>query len=136
MSVLADGYSVIVQYRTLEMMYPGGEAGYRASCPIETYCCDGRIARVGFRTYWGMWRHVLRLIVRRFRAFDGTGRPHLVMLGATPEPLESCGWLGCETGPDGHRIAWLRGTEGLPLATPGVMGRVPTRSRSNAAVRG
>ena len=118
MSVLADKYSVIVQCRTLEMMYPGGEAGYRASFPCETYCCDGRITRVGFPTYWGMLFHALRLIFRRFRAVGAKGKPHLVMLGDAPEPMEPCSWLGCETGPDGHRTAWLRGTEGLPLAMP------------------
>lgn len=66
----------------------------------------------------GTGRPALRLILTRFKAIDESEGPHLVMLGSPTDLVEPCNWLECEFDPEGHRVARLRGAEGLPLAAP------------------
>lgn len=51
MSVLVEGYSVIIQAQEIEAKWPGGWKQFEKDVPNKTLCLDGRLVRVGFMVY-------------------------------------------------------------------------------------
>ena len=50
MAVLIEGISVVLRVETVRSRYPGGWERFRADCPNNTFCSDGKLIRVGFMT--------------------------------------------------------------------------------------
>jgi len=118
MSVLADALSVVIRCRTLEAKYPGGEAAYREHFPGEFYCSDGQVARAKFYCVEEMFPFVERLTLWGLSLEPDWAPADIALIDGEGGIRNACDWLEFGMHEDGFPIAWLRGEEPVPLATP------------------
>lgn len=118
MSVLAEGFSVIVRRSTIASGFPGGLVAYERLVPNKTFCADQHLTRVGFLDWPEVSRFLeqLHAVGLSHHYVDGRVDIGLVqqdqgIAGLTP-------WLEWGRDEAGHSIAWLSGTEVGRLAVP------------------
>jgi len=118
MSVLAEGFSVIVRRSTIENDVPGGIETYGQLIPNRTFCADQYLTRVGFLD----WEEANKFLAR-LRAFGLTHHnvdegPDVGVLHQDEGFLGVVPWLEWHRDQTGLSIAWLTGTQPGELATP------------------
>jgi hypothetical protein len=118
MSVLAEGFSVIVRRSTIDGDFPGGMAAYRRLVPTKTFCADQHLTRVGFLD-WPTANEFLASL----RAFGLTHQnvdegPDVGVLHQDDGQLAVAFWLEWGRDEAGRSIAWLYGTDAGQLAVP------------------
>ena len=118
MSVLAEGFSIIVRRSTIDSDFPGGIAAYRRLVPNKTFCADQHLTRVGFLD-WPTANEFLASL----RAFGLTHQnvdegPDVGVLHQDDGQLAVAFWLEWGRDEAGRSIAWLYGTDAGQLAVP------------------
>ncbi len=94
MAIVISAYSVVVQVRTLEAFWPGGEAAYRAAAPNRTYRCDGQLAAVAFMAPLDAAAWVERALdPHGFRHAHAGRAIDLVVVDQMTGPLIPCNWI-------------------------------------------
>lgn len=117
MSVVCQCFSVIVPNEVIEQKFPGGVAGYEASCPNQTYCSDGLLTRVGFMAPEDFKFYVLELSKHDIRAIDSYEGTDVIVIDQFKGPVWRCGWIRFAVEENLAR-AWMAGTEPGELAKP------------------
>jgi hypothetical protein len=115
MSVLVDGFSVVVRNATLAAYHPGGLAGFRDDSPNATFCADEHVSRIGFTMPADAQEFVARL-TRKWPAGRYAADAPALVDGhqLTQQPGD---WLGL--GRWGNvPLAWLAGTRRGDLHAP------------------
>ncbi len=118
MSVIIDGFCVIVKNERLEEFYPGGVQGYREDCTNRSFCTDGTISRIMFMTPDDAGRFVGRLEKRGF-IFKMKGKSRdIAVVDSEAGFAPPCDWLALGTSEGGLMHCWLAGREPGALAVP------------------
>src|SRR5262249_51907298 len=117
MSVLIEGFSVVVRNSTLAARYPEGVAGYQRDCPNGTFCADEHLSRVGFMLQRDAEVFVAQLAAKGLMPYRKDAAEDGAVVGPVDGPLRPCAWL--ELGRWGEAvIAWLAGTTRGDLRAP------------------
>lgn len=86
--------AVIVPVTVLEQRWPGGEAGYRAAAPNQTYRCDGYLAAIDFMSPGDVEYWIEETLKPAGLRFPPHGRERDVVVADTVEGLTTpCDWL-------------------------------------------
>jgi hypothetical protein len=118
MSVLAEGFSIIVRWSTIDSDFPGGIAAYKRLVPNETFCADQHLTRVGF-VAWpeaNGFLERLRSVGLTHHCVDGD--TDVGVVHQDDGPLAVAFWLEWGRDEAGRSIAWLHGTDAGQLAVP------------------
>jgi len=118
MSIVIHAISVVVPVETLDALWPGGEAGYRAAAPNRTYRCDGHLAGVAFPDPAQVRAWVEEALEPRGLVYDRGGRAvHLAVVDPEEGPLLDCDWITFR-----RMASWgearLAGAPEVPIAGP------------------
>lgn len=118
MSVLAEGFSVIVRRSTIDSNVPGGVETYARLVPNKTFCADQYLTRVGFLDL-----PTANEFLASLRAFGLTHHnvdegPEVGVLHQDEGFLGLVPWLEWHRDKTGRSIAWLVGTNPGELAVP------------------
>ncbi len=117
MSVLIEGFSVVVRNSTLAAKYPGGVEGYRRDCPNNTFCADEHLSRVGFMAQPDADRFVAELAAAGMTPYRKGAAEDVALVSPDSGTLQPCSWL--QLGRWGQvAIAWLAGTNPGDLHAP------------------
>ena len=116
MAVLIEALSVVVPVSVLEEKYPGGLEAYERDCPNQTFCCDGKLTRVGFMTPDDVGAFVMGLQQKGLEPFgDNCWNDVAVVDQRTHSTTVPCDWLSCGWKFDGPAFACLRGDDTAPF---------------------
>jgi tetratricopeptide (TPR) repeat protein len=117
MSVLIEGYSVVVRNATLAAKYPGGVEGYRRDCPNGSFCADEHLSRIGFMVQSDAEVFVAELAAKGLTPSRKDAAEEVALVSGWGGFLRPCAWL--EIGRWGKAaIAWLAGTNRGDLHAP------------------
>jgi len=110
--------AVIVPVAVLERKWPGGEAGYRAAAPNQTYRCDGQLAAIEFMAAGDVEFWIEKTLKPAGLSFPEKGAERDVAVADSVEGVTTpCGWLDYR-----RREKWaearLRGAPETPLTGP------------------
>lgn len=110
--------AVIVPVEVLERKWPGGEAGYRAAVPNQTYRCDGHLSAIDFMAAGDVEFWIEKTLKPAGLSFPEKGAERDVAVADSVEGVTTpCGWLDYR-----RREKWaearLRGAPETPLTGP------------------
>lgn len=118
MAIVVTAYTVVVPVRTLEALWPGGEAAYRDAAPNGTYRSDGQLTGISLLSPQEVrgWceETLLSCGIRYLR--DGHA-VDVAVVDQTTGPLVPCSWLEFERKPAWSEAS-LVGTPATALAPP------------------
>ena len=118
MSVLAEGFSVIVRVSTIETTLEGGIETYVKLVPNRTFCSDQYLTRVGFLDLPTANDFLERLRAVGFTHQNIDEGPDVAVLHQGEGLLSVAFWLEWNRDDAGLSIAWLAGTQPGAVATP------------------
>jgi hypothetical protein len=119
MSVLLEALSVVVRCSCLNLLYPGGVTGYENAAPNGTFCCDGKLTRLGFMVPQDVRAHVIGLQRWGFKVLEAGEFQDLAVVDEFAGPTAHCTWLEWTRHPAGFSAVWLVGETPSPTACPG-----------------
>jgi hypothetical protein len=119
MSVLAEGFSIIVRRSTIDSDFPGGISEYRRLAPNKTFCADQYLTRVGFPD----WPETKRFLEGRLHSVGLTqhyvnGNVDVGLVHQDEGIAALTPWLEWGRDEAGRSIAWLSGTDAGELGVP------------------
>lgn len=118
MSVLAEGFSVIVRRSTIEAKVWGGMESYAKLVPNRTLCADEHLTRVGFLDWPTANDFLERLRAVGLTHHNVDEGPDVGVLHQDEGFLGLVPWLEWHRDQAGLSIAWLSGTPPGELAIP------------------
>lgn len=118
MSIVIHAISVVVPVETLDALWPGGEAGYRAAAPDRTYRCDGHLTGVAFPDPAQVRLWVEEALAPRGLVHVRGGRSvNVAVVDPEEGPLLPCDWITFR-----RMASWgearLAGAPEVPIAGP------------------
>jgi hypothetical protein len=109
MAVLIEAISVVVPVSVLEEKYPGGLDAYERDCPNRTFCCDGKLTRVGFMTPPDVGAFITGLERKGLEPFAaGCWKDVAVVDQQSGQSTAPCDWLAGGRKFDGPVFALLK----------------------------
>jgi tetratricopeptide (TPR) repeat protein len=111
MAVPISGYSVLVRNKRIDEQFPGGMLAYTSLCPNQTFCSDGKFARISFMTMADVKLFLKALAARGLTTADEKGVSIDVALVIEGD-VNDYPYLWLEHGIiQGRPAAWLAGTD-------------------------
>jgi hypothetical protein len=118
MSVLAEGFSIIVRRSTIDSDFPGGIAAYKRLVPNKTFCADQHLTRVGFLDWPEVSQFLERLHGVGLTQHFVNGRVDIGLVHQDQGIAALTPWLEWGRDEAGRSIAWLSGADVGQLAVP------------------
>jgi len=112
MSVVVEGYCVVVERRTVEKKYPGGLAQFSEDSPNSVYCYDDYLTCNGFMSDKDALQFIDGLQKR------GLVNEEIALVDQNVGLLAPRDWMECAKHKDGWAICWLKGTDRTTIAAP------------------
>ena len=106
MSVLVEGINVIISHAAVEHVYPGGLAALERDAPLETFCTDGYLVRVGFYAQADAEYFAGMLVASGLAAPVRGIAIDFVIVDQNLGPQQPCLWLEMGRERDGTRVGW------------------------------
>ncbi len=122
MAVFIQFINVVVPVSVLNEKYPDGLDGYVRDRG-GTFCCDGRLTRVGFMSPVGAERFLIELENKGLTLMEGDNWKDVAIVAQpSPRATAGCSWVALGRMHDGPDFACLRDDVGDPgeiHTTPG-----------------
>lgn len=93
MSVLVEGYSVIIQAQEIEAKWHGGLKQFAKEVPNKTLCLDGSLVRVGFMVYADAINYSKSLEKNHIMEASNEEAQGYVFISQLEGPKTKPGWL-------------------------------------------
>src|SRR5262245_6616182 len=93
MAMACAGYAVVVKHTSLERLFPGGVAAYRAQAPNSTYMSDGNICGISFMVLDDATAWTKRLVACGLSDPLDASSPDVAIVDATARCLTQNDWL-------------------------------------------